>query len=82
MPVIEIQVQVQVENLLLEAFPDAKVDVSLSGGHINIFIISGHFEGLRPVARQQKVYAPLAHLISDGTLHAVNITAKTPCIEN
>ena len=75
-------IEIQVKKLLLEAFPDAEVDVSLSGGHIDIVIVSGHFEGLRPVSRQQKVYAPLAHFISDGTLHAVNITAKTPCLEN
>ena len=31
-----------------------------------------------PVARQQKVYAPLSGLIADGTLHAVNIKAHTP----
>jgi acid stress-induced BolA-like protein IbaG/YrbA len=33
---------------------------------------------MRPVARQQRVYAPLANLIADGTLHAVNISALTP----
>ena len=75
-------IEIQVKELLLEAFPDAKVDVSLSGGHIDIFIVSADFEGLRPVARQQKVYAPLVPLISDGTLHAINITAKTPCVES
>jgi acid stress-induced BolA-like protein IbaG/YrbA len=41
-------------------------------------VISADFVGMRPVARQQRVYAPLANLIADGTLHAVNISALTP----
>ena len=64
--------------LLQEAFPDAQIEVSLSGGHVDIAVNSAVFEGLRPVARQQRVYAPLASLIADGTLHAVNILAQTP----
>ncbi|MED5315385.1 MAG: BolA/IbaG family iron-sulfur metabolism protein [Pseudomonadota bacterium] len=64
--------------LLQHAFPDAQVSVSLDGGHVDISVTSSVFEGLRPVARQQRVYAPLASLIADGTLHAVNISAQTP----
>ncbi|MAV68219.1 MAG: BolA family transcriptional regulator [Halieaceae bacterium] len=65
-------------NLLLASFPDAEVSVSLDGSHVEITVVTPEFEGLRPVARQQRVYAPLAALIADGTLHAVNITAQTP----
>ena len=64
--------------LLQEAFPDAQIAVSLNGGHVDVAVTSGVFEGMRPVARQQRVYAPLAALIADGTLHAVNISAQTP----
>ena len=64
--------------LLQEAFPDAQVAVLLNGGHVDITVTSAVFEGMRPVARQQRVYAPLAALIADGTLHAVNISAQTP----
>ena len=65
-------------NLLEASFPDAKISVSLDGSHVDITVVAAEFEGLRPVARQQRVYAPLATLIADGTLHAVNITAQTP----
>ncbi len=65
-------------TLLLEAFPEAEVSVALNGGHVDIQVISSLFEGLRPVSRQQKVYAPLSGLIADGTLHAVNIKPGTP----
>ena len=64
--------------LLRHAFPDAQVSVSLNGGHADISVTSSVFEGLRPVARQERAYAPLASLIADGTLHAVNISAQTP----
>ena len=64
--------------LLRNAFPEAQIAVSMNGGHVDIAIESAEFEGLRPVARQQRVYAPLSGLIADGTLHAVNISAQTP----
>ena len=65
-------------NLLRASFPDAEISVSLDGSHVEITVVAAEFEGLRPVARQQRVYAPLAVLIADGTLHAVNITAQAP----
>lgn len=70
--------EAQLVELLQQSFPDAQVSVSLNGGHVDIQVVSADFEGLRPVARQQRVYAPLAPLIADGTLHAVNISATTP----
>lgn len=68
----------ELTELLSQAFPESQVSVSLNGGHVDVHVISSVFEGLRPVARQQKVYAPLASLIADGTLHAVNIKTGTP----
>ena len=68
----------ELAQLLSEAFPGAQVFVELEGGHVDITVISAEFVGLRPVARQRRVYAPLTDLIADGTLHAVNIIAQTP----
>ena len=68
----------ELTQLLSEAFPGAQVSVALEGGYVDITVVSAEFEGLRPVARQQRVYAPLSGLIADGTLHAVNISAQTP----
>jgi acid stress-induced BolA-like protein IbaG/YrbA len=36
------------------------------------------FEGLRPVKKQQLVYAALSDRIADGSIHAVNIRTFTP----
>lgn len=68
----------EVKALVAAAFPEADVQVGLSGGHYTITVIDPGFEGVRSVARQQRVYAPLRDVIAAGTIHAVNIIAKTP----
>ncbi len=68
----------ELTGLLQAAFPGAEIAVALDGGHVDITVISADFEGLRPVACQQRVYEPLSALIADGTLHAVQISARTP----
>ena len=68
----------ELTQLLSEAFPGAQVSVAREGGHVDITVISAEFEGLRPVAQQRRVYAPLSGHNADGTQHAVNIIAQTP----
>ncbi len=68
----------QVKALVHEAFPRAEVTVELSAGHYTVTVVDDGFAGLRSVARQQKVYAPLADVIAQGVIHAVNIRALTP----
>ena len=67
-----------IKETLKGAFPGATIDVQLDGSHCQVTVISDVFEGLRPVARQQRVYAPLGDFIRSGALHAVNIVATTP----
>ena len=57
-------------GLTAEIYPETKT--------FEVTVVSDVFEGLRPVARQQRVYAPLGEFIRSGALHAVNIIAKTP----
>lgn len=54
------------------------LEVDMQGNHCTLVIVSGVFEGLSPVKRQQAVYACLQDLIASGELHAVNISALTP----
>ncbi len=68
----------EVRELVAAALPGATVDVELVGGHYNLTVVSETFDGVRSVARQQRVYAPLAAAIAAGTIHAVNIRALTP----
>jgi acid stress-induced BolA-like protein IbaG/YrbA len=68
----------EVQALIAEAFPEGEVTVDSDMGHYTVTVVSAVFEGMRPVARQQKVYAPLSDVIAAGTIHAVNIRALTP----
>ena len=60
----------EVRDLVLAAFPESEVDVDLAGGHYTVTVISEGFTGVRSVARQQRVYAPLASAIAAGHMHA------------
>ena len=46
-------------------------------GHFDVTIVSKAFEGKRPLARHQMVYAALGSLM-ETDIHALSIHAKTP----
>ncbi len=71
--------QLQDIKALLEAgLENCEVTVAGEGNHFDILAIGDVFEGLRPVKKQQMVYALLNEQIADGTIHAVNIRTYTP----
>ena len=67
----------QLAEILKAAFPAADIAVSGQGGKYDLRIVDDLFEGKRPVARQQAVYAPLNSYIASGEVHAVTIRAMT-----
>lgn len=67
-----------VKKLLLAQLVDCEVTVGGDGRHFDIMIVGSVFAGLRPVQRQQRVYAVLQNEISAGTIHAVNMKTLTP----
>lgn len=68
----------EVKELLLEGLAGCDVTVESDGSHFNILVVGDVFEGLRPVQRQQKVYAVLQAQIAEGAIHAVNMKTFTP----
>lgn len=68
----------QLAALLKAAFPEADVAVTGQAGKFDLRIVDAQFEGKRPVARQQAVYAPINQYIASGEVHAVTIRAMTP----
>lgn len=50
-----------------------EVKVKSEGTHYQIIAVDDKFDDMSRVKRQQYVYAPLADLIADGTIHAVSI---------
>ena len=68
----------QVRELLQGAFPSGEVEVSSFSGsdHLSARVSSDRFAGLSLIEQHRLVYAPVQHLISDGTIHALQIKTE------
>lgn len=71
------QLDEKIQSAIEQQMPEAVIQVSVSGNHSEILVVSDDFDGLRKVQRQQKVYQGLSELLASGELHAVNIKAMT-----
>ena len=67
-----------VKSLLEDHLAECEFQVQGEGSHYEIIAIGDVFDGLRPVQKQQLVYAALSECIADGSVHAVNIRTYTP----
>lgn len=67
-----------IERLLAAEFTDCEISVATDGSHVDVHIVGDVFAGLRPVRKQQMVYAVLNDHIASGEIHAVNMTLQTP----
>lgn len=67
-----------IRQVLSEALAAEQVLVGGDGRHFDITVVSAHFEGQRPVRKQQMVYAALNDRIADGSIHAVMMKTLTP----
>ena len=68
---------VSVQALVNAGLENCEVTVHGEGSHYEIRVVGEVFAGLRPVARQQLVYAAMSEQIADGSIHAVNIRTFT-----
>jgi len=67
-----------VKVLLQTHLQECEFLVQGEGNHYDITAIGAVFEGMRPVQKQQLIYAALTEQIADGSIHAVNIRTYTP----
>jgi acid stress-induced BolA-like protein IbaG/YrbA len=68
----------EVEQLIRSGFADGIVDVASNDNtHFEAVVVSGDFDGLRPLARHQLVYKTLGALVGNE-IHALSIQALTP----
>jgi acid stress-induced BolA-like protein IbaG/YrbA len=67
-----------VKSLVETQLPECEIHVQGEGSHYDIDAIGDVFAGLRPVKKQQLVYAALGEHIAEGSIHAVNIRTYTP----
>ncbi|TDF34726.1 BolA family transcriptional regulator [Alteromonadaceae bacterium M269] len=64
-----------IKALLNDALELSELQVMGEGSHFQVIAVGDIFEGMSRVKKQQAVYAPLSHLIADGSMHAVTIKA-------
>lgn len=73
----------EIESLLRESFPDARItitDLAGDGNHYAAEVIDESFRGKNRVEQQRLVYAALKGKMegSHGELHALALTTKAP----
>jgi acid stress-induced BolA-like protein IbaG/YrbA len=70
----------QIRLLIAEALPGAEVEVIDEGGgdHLRAMVSAPQFEGLSRIDQHRLVRAPVEHLMEDGSIHALSISASTP----
>lgn len=71
----------EIEALLRETFPTAKIEVSGSDGvHMAAMVVDESFRGKNRVQQQRAVYSALKGKMdgSAGDLHALALTTKAP----
>lgn len=73
----------EIENLIRESFPKAKItitDLAGDGNHWAAEVIDESFRGLNRVQQQRAVYASLKGTMdgAHGALHALALTTKAP----
>jgi len=73
----------EIENLIKETFPNAKItitDLAGDGNHYAAEVTDESFRGKNRVQQQRAVYAALKGKMdgSNGELHALALTTKVP----
>lgn len=68
----------QLQALIEAGLPGALVSVQGDGRHWYATIVSAEFEGKRPVARHQRVYATLGNKMATDEVHALSMKLYTP----
>ena len=68
----------QLQTLIAAGLPCDHCQVEGDGRHWYATIVSAAFEGLRPIARHQKVYATLGSRMKTDEVHALSMKTLTP----
>jgi acid stress-induced BolA-like protein IbaG/YrbA len=67
----------QIKSYILEGLNCTHISLEGDGQHFFATIVSPEFEGLRPIARHQKVYAALGERMKEE-IHALSFKTLTP----
>jgi len=70
--------ELEIKEMIEQGISCQSVEITGDGNHFQATVVSEAFEGKRPVARQQMVYATVQDKISSGELHALSLRTITP----
>ena len=68
----------QLRALIAAGLPCTHLEVDGDGRHWSAVVVSEAFEGLRLIARHQKVYATLGRRMHTDEVHALSMKTFTP----
>lgn len=68
----------KLKQLLAAGMPCEYLEVEGDGRHWFAVIVSAEFEGKRPIARHQRVYAALGDRLATEEVHALSMKTFTP----
>mgnify|MGYP002661430772 FL=1 len=68
----------QLQQLIAAGLPCEHLEVEGDGRHWYATIVSPEFEGKRPIARHQRVYATLGERLKSDEVHALSMKTFTP----
>ncbi len=70
--------ELEIKQMIEQGISCQSIEINGDGNHFEAIVVSEQFDGKRPVARQQMVYATLQDKISSGELHALSLKTITP----
>ena len=68
----------ELQSLIASGLPCEHITVEGDGRHWFATIVSAAFEGMRPIARHQRVYATLGERMKTDEVHALSMKTFTP----
>ena len=68
----------QLKHRIAAGLPCEHLEVEGDGRHWFATIVSPEFEGKRPIARHQRVYATLGERLKSDEVHALSMKTFTP----
>ena len=68
----------ELRTIIAAGLPCEHIEVEGDGRHWQALIVSAEFEGKRPIARHQRVYATLGAKMHTDEVHALSMQTLTP----
>ena len=68
----------QIQHLISTGLACDHITLEGDGSHWYATIVSAEFEGMRPIARHQRVYATLGERMATNEVHALSMKTLTP----